>query len=141
MNARSVNSQGEFKKQVSESLRSAMQDQGLSVSKLALKVGTGRTAIRRILDPENTAFTFKSLCKVATAVGLQFNITSRPLAPKALGKMARRLAETSSRAEAKALSQEILAGFYGRANAAHSKKKSTKSPTRSSPRTHSRKVD
>jgi uncharacterized protein (TIGR00645 family) len=51
-----------------------MEEDNLSISALAARIGTGRTAVRRILDAENTSITFRSMSRAAHAVGLKIKL-------------------------------------------------------------------
>ena len=84
----------------------------LSISALAERMGTGRTAVRRILDVNNTSITFRSMNRIARAVGLEVRLIAEPMSPDDLGKLARRLAKSKTRAEAAKLSEQITKGFY-----------------------------
>jgi len=89
-----------------------MEEDDLSISALAERMGTGRTAVRRILDVENTSITFRSITRAAQAVGLRIKLIAEPMSPDDLGKLAHRLAKSKSRAESAKLTTEITKGFY-----------------------------
>lgn len=101
-----------LKRALTASLRKKMERDKLSISALAERMGTGRTAVRRILDGKNTSITFRSMSRAAQAVGLQLKLTAEPMSPAELGKRAQRLAKTKSAAEAAKLTDEITRGFY-----------------------------
>lgn len=52
----------------------SMQEQNLTKSQVAKKIGTSRAAFDRFLDPKNTSVTLKSLEKTAIAVGRRITI-------------------------------------------------------------------
>jgi transcriptional regulator with XRE-family HTH domain len=92
-----------------------MAQEKLSISAVAERMGTGRTAVRRILDAKNTAITFRSMTRIAKAVGLEIKLIAEPMPSKELGKLARRLARAKDRAQASKLTDKIIEGFYGEA--------------------------
>jgi len=94
------------------SILKKMKEDDLSISALAERMGTGRTAVRRILDAENTSITFRSITRAAQAVGLRIKLIAEPMSPDDLGKLAHRLAKSKSRAESAKLTSEITKGFY-----------------------------
>lgn len=102
----------ELKRSLTACIRAKMAQDNLSISALAERMGTGRTAVRRILDEENTAITFRSMSRVAQAVGLHIKLVAEPMSAEDLGKLAHRLAKSRSRAKSAALAAEITQGFY-----------------------------
>lgn len=56
MPARRVSPEMEFKRTLAYAIRKNMKVENLSISALAQRMGTGRTAVRRILDVRNTSF-------------------------------------------------------------------------------------
>lgn len=56
--------------QVSE----AMSNQGLNKSQMAEQMMTSRTSLDRLLDPENTSVTLKTLERAATVLGKRLQI-------------------------------------------------------------------
>ena len=109
---RSVAPDIEFKRTLTSSIREKMEAENLSVSALAARLGTGRTAVRRILDVNNTSITFRSMSRAANAVGLKIKLVAEPMSPSELGKLATRLARSQSPAEASAHREKITQGFY-----------------------------
>ncbi len=101
-----------LKRALTESIRKTMAAQKLTISALAERMGTGRTAVRRILDANNTSITFRSMSRAAEAVGLKIKLIAEPMSPDELGKLAHRLANAKSDAEANRLAEEIAIGFY-----------------------------
>ncbi len=101
------------KRAFASAIQKKMAQDNLSISALAIRMGTGRTAVRRILDAKNTAITFRSMTRIARAVGLEIKLSAEPMSPHDLGKLAHRLAKSKNRAEADKLSNEITKGFYG----------------------------
>ncbi len=89
-----------------------MVQQQLSVSGLAERMGTGRSAVRRILDSKNTSITLRTMVRAAKAAGLKIQLVAEPMSPRELGAMARRLARSKSRAESAELTGQITRGFY-----------------------------
>ena len=52
----------------------AMQQQTVSKSALAERMQTSRTSLDRLLDPENTAVTLKTLARAAKSLGKHLHI-------------------------------------------------------------------
>ena len=102
----------QIKRSLTASIQKKMAQDNLSISALADRMGTGRTAVRRILDAKNTSITFRSMSRAAQAVGLQIKLIAEPMSPDDLGKLAHRLAKSKSRAESAKLSAQITEGFY-----------------------------
>ena len=112
MSTRSSSIDVEIKRTLTESILMKMEEDDLSISALAERMGTGRTAVRRILDAENTSITFRSMTRAAQAVGLRIKLIAEAMSPDDLGKLAHRLAKSKSRAESAKLTAEITKGFY-----------------------------
>lgn len=112
MSTRSSSIDVEIKRTLTESILMKMEEDDLSISALAERMGTGRTAVRRILDAENTSITFRSMTRAAQAVGLRIKLIAEPMSPDDLGKLAHRLAKSKSRAESAKLTSEVTKGFY-----------------------------
>jgi len=89
-----------------------MKEDNLSISTLAERMGTARTAVRRILDTNNTSITFRSMSRAAQAVGLKIKLVAEPMSLEELGKLAHRLAGNKSRAESARLAAKLTEGFY-----------------------------
>lgn len=102
----------ELKRSLTASILAKMAQDNLSISALAERIGTGRTAVRRILDAKNTSITFRSMSRAAQAVGLQIKLIAEPMSPDDLGKLAHRLAKSKSRTESTKLAARITEGFY-----------------------------
>lgn len=102
----------ELKRSLTASILEKMTRDNLSISALAERMGTGRTAVRRILDANNTSITFRSMSRAAQAVGLQIKLIAEPMSPDDLGKLAHRLAKSKSKAESAKLTKAITDGFY-----------------------------
>ena len=66
----------------------------------------------RILDANNTSITFRSMSRIASAVGVEIRLIAEPMSPDELGKLAHRLGKSKNRAEAASLAEQITAGFY-----------------------------
>lgn len=89
-----------------------MKRDHLSISALAERMGTARTAVRRILDAKNTSITFRSMSRAAQAVGLKIKLVAEPMSPEELGKLAHRLEGNKNHAESAKLTTQITEGFY-----------------------------
>ena len=112
MRVRTVSSDVEFKRSLISSIQKKMQADRLSVSTMAKRMGTGRTAVRRILDAKNTSITFRSMSRAAEAVGMKIKLVAEPMTPKELGKLASQLAKSSKAAKAHKITDKITEGFY-----------------------------
>ena len=55
-------------------LQEALEAQGLSKAALASRMGTSRTQIDRLLDPDNTRVTLHSLQRAASCVGRRLKL-------------------------------------------------------------------
>lgn len=102
----------EIKRSLTASIKRKMSEDKVSITALAERMGTGRTAVRRVLDANNTSITFRSMTRAAHAVGLQIKLTAEPMSPDDLGKLAHRLAHSKSPASSAKLASEITRGFY-----------------------------
>jgi len=58
-----------IKRVIAYALEQKMIQDNISVSRLAIELGTSRTAVNRILDPENTSITLTTIEKVAKYLG------------------------------------------------------------------------
>ena len=63
-----------IKRVVTYQLQEEMKKQNLSQRALAEKMNTSRTAVRRLLDPENESLTIKTLKKAAATLGKNIQI-------------------------------------------------------------------
>ena len=72
----------DFKRSLAATIRQRMKEDNLSISTLAERMGTARTAVRRILDARNTSITFRSMSRAAQAVGLKIKFVSEPMPMK-----------------------------------------------------------
>jgi antitoxin HicB len=102
----------EFKRTLTHSIRKKMEAENLSISALAERMGTGRTAVRRILDVQNTSITFRSMSRAANAVGLKIKLVAEPMSPNELGRLASRLAKSKNSPETRDHAAKITQGFY-----------------------------
>jgi hypothetical protein len=62
------------KRVLARQLRTVMAEQGLSRSEMARRMRTSRTALARLLDPDNDAVTLSTLQKAARAVGRELRL-------------------------------------------------------------------
>ena len=58
-----------IKRVIARQVEQAMQQQGLTKTEMARQMGTSRSALDRLLDPENTAITLNTLQRAASIVG------------------------------------------------------------------------
>lgn len=99
---------------ISSALRAKFESDGTTISEFAKKIGTNRTAVRRILDESNTAISFKTMFKALSAAGLKVTLTARPLTPEELGAIGQKLLNARTPAEEATLTEALVAGFYGK---------------------------
>ena len=110
------------KQQLAVTLKKQMDERNVTISDLARQLDTGRTSIRRLLDPENTSITLQTIAKAAGALGLEITLHARQLTGRELTTLARRMVNAPTKEEADMLEDQIVAGFYGKPiNATHSK--------------------
>src|ERR1700677_1229755 len=112
MPVRTLPSDVEFKCSLIYSIQKKMQAERLSISAMAQRMGTARTAVRRILDAKNTSITFRSMSRAAHAVGLKIKLVAEPMTTKELGKLAAQLAKSRKADEARKIADQITEGFY-----------------------------
>lgn len=103
-----------LKSTLSRSLQARLNE-GLTIAELARRIGTGRTAVRRVLDPKNTSITLNTMYHTARALGLSITIETKPLAPRALKELAEQLQTAKTPKAAARLKKELIRGFYGQA--------------------------
>jgi hypothetical protein len=99
--------------QVKRTLANSMKAQCLTIAGLAKQLRTGRTAVRRTLDANNTSTTFKTIQRTAKALGFAVKLEARPLSPKALGALAERMVKAKAAEDGDRLEAELVKGFYG----------------------------
>ena len=64
-----------IKRVIAYELNKKMEEDKISVNRLAKELETSRTAISRILDPENTSITLNTIEKVAKYLGKKVTIS------------------------------------------------------------------
>lgn len=64
-----------IKRVVTYELEKLIKDEHLTKTKLASKLQTSRSALDRLLDPENTSVTLHSLVRTASALGKKLNVS------------------------------------------------------------------
>ena len=63
-----------WKRVLSWEVTEAMKEEGISKSEMAKRMGTSRSQLERLLDPENPNVLLDTVQKAATAVGKQLTI-------------------------------------------------------------------
>ena len=111
-NHSTVSPELELKRSLAASILQKMEQDNLSISALAERIGTGRTAVRRILDAQNTSITFRSMSRAAHAVGLKIKLIAEPMSPDELGHFAQQLAKSKTKAKSAQLITRITENFY-----------------------------
>ena len=59
---------------LAERICAAMQQEGLTKTAMAARMGTSRRALDRLLDPENTSVTLHTMQRAATVVGRRLRL-------------------------------------------------------------------
>jgi transcriptional regulator with XRE-family HTH domain len=103
-----------LKRTFARALRTKMKAEQISVTSFAKRIGTHRTAIRRILDENNTSITLLTMFKTTRALGLQLDLSTKPMSPAALGRLGEKLVQAPEATTAKTVTEALVAGFYGR---------------------------
>ena len=98
---------------VKQELASSMKRRKITVAGLAKQLGTGRTAVRRALDVNNSSTTFKTIHRTARALGYRVTLAARPLTPREMGDLGRKMVAAKTEAAGDRLERELLQGFYG----------------------------
>jgi len=119
-----------LKKVLTKAIRKKMKADGLTISAFAVRSQTGRNAIKRLLDPRNTSVTFKTIAKSADVLGLKLSLTAEPISTERLGVLAQAMVDAPTEAEANALKEQILDGFYGEETPDAETEKIERSPRR-----------
>lgn len=63
-----------IKRVLARQLQAAMQAQSVSKVEMARRMGSSRSALDRLLDPENASVTLDTLRRAAAAVGLEIRL-------------------------------------------------------------------
>jgi transcriptional regulator with XRE-family HTH domain len=64
-----------IKRVVAWQIAQAMKTQGLSKAQLAQRMGTSRSALDRLLDPENDSVTLRTLARAAGVLEAELRVT------------------------------------------------------------------
>lgn len=75
------------KKVLADQMLTKMKQSSVSRTELAKRMNTSRTAINRLLDPDDTSFTFVTLAKASSALDLDLLVS---LEPRAIARNRRR---------------------------------------------------
>ncbi len=102
-----------MKRVLARTLRRKIAADGISISQFARKIGTGRTAVRRILDEGNFSITLQTMNRAAQVLGYRLVLTALPMTPRELGTLARAMVTARSESTARRLKSGIMSGFYG----------------------------
>ncbi len=63
-----------IKRVLARQVKAAMKEEGLSKTAMAQRMETSRSALERLLDPENESVTLATLQKAASAIGRQVRL-------------------------------------------------------------------
>ena len=102
------------KRVLAASIRRKLEEDRISASAFARRIKTGRVAVRRLLDPRNTAVTLKTIAKATNALGLEIAIGVRPLALPALQRIAEDYVASTDPTKTSEFEEAFVAGYYGR---------------------------
>lgn len=120
-----------LKRQLAGAIQRKITSDKLTISGLAKKIGTGRSALRRVLDESNTSCTLHTMFATATGVGLRLKFETEPMSTDVLMGIAQAMVDAPTKTKAGKLREQFLDGFYGTTPA------NASSPTRQySSRTH-----
>ncbi len=94
-----------IKRSISKTLRSRVRERGVTVASIARDTGTSRTAIRRVLEEDNTSITLHTMVRTAVSVRYRVRLVLEPaikkierVAPPAeVEPLMRELGESSAR--------------------------------------------
>ena len=108
-----------LKRTLARALRTKMKAERISVTSFAKRIGTHRTAVRRIIDESNTSITLLTMFKTTRALGLQLDLSTKPMSPAALGRLGEKLVQAPDAATAKSVTEALVAGFLRPPPACH----------------------
>ena len=77
------------KKILADQMRAKMQRDGVTVAGLARRMSTSRTVVIRLIDPNDTSFTFTTLAKASQALGMNLRVSLTAKARSKHGTSAR----------------------------------------------------
>lgn len=103
----------DVKRTLAQTIRKKIAGEKISIAEVARRMGTGRSAVYRLLDDDNMSITLQTMETAAAIMGLRVRTEINELSPKELGKLAGRLATATSKQEGRKLRQQIMDGFYG----------------------------
>lgn len=63
-----------LKKAIAIALKDQMRRRRISISRLAVALGTSRAAVSRVLDGENTSITLSTISRTASALGCKVRL-------------------------------------------------------------------
>ena len=104
----------ETKHELVNAIKSRMKARKLSISAYAGMLGTGRNAVRRILDPDNTSISLNTISRATHALGFKVTLQPRRLTTNELVNLADKLTKASTSEEADELEHRFMEGFYGK---------------------------
>ena len=85
----------------------------MSIANFARRIKTGRIAVRRLLDPTNTAVTLKTMTKASHALGLEITIGVSPKPLEELEPIIDEYLAAEDPAAGARLEDDLVAGYYG----------------------------
>ncbi len=77
------------KKILADQMRAKMRRDGVTVAGLARRMSTSRTVVIRLIDPNDTSFTFTTLAKASHALGMNLLVSLRARTASKRGSPAR----------------------------------------------------
>ena len=103
-----------LKSELSNAVQQRLAGGDIDISSFAKKMNTSRSAVRRILDKNNTGISLQTLARAADVVGLEISFEVRQKSPAELTALARKLASATSPSKSAALRKQLITGFYGK---------------------------
>lgn len=64
-----------IKRVIAYALKQKMDEENISINKLAKELATSRSAVIRILDPENTSITLNTITKISGFLGKKISLS------------------------------------------------------------------
>ena len=109
-----MNTAVELKSSLTRAVQKTMRRNNLNVTGVANLVGCNRKVVQRVLDPNYTGISLKTIEKFTAALALEPTLKIRALPLTALSPIADQLAKASSADEVSTLTKKFLEGYYGK---------------------------
>lgn len=103
-----------FKRVLADNIRRKLEADKMTVADFARRIKTGRIAVRRLLDPNNTAVTLKTMTKASHALGLEITIGVSPKPLPEIEPMIDKYLAAEDPVAVAQLENELVAEYYGK---------------------------